>query len=99
MHRHRIVSCCIAVLVLLTVPSVVSAQEMPSDTLLTVEHFLDMERVGSPQISPDGAQVVFTRSRVDKMADRWESELWIMNADGSRKRFLTKGSGPRWSPD
>ena len=22
-----------------------------------------------------------------------------MNADGSRKRFLTKGSGPRWSPD
>src|SRR5204863_80937 len=25
--------------------------------------------------------------------------LWIMNADGSRHRFLWKGSNARWSPD
>ena len=99
MHRPRLVSCCIAALALSMVHLPVSAQEVPSDTLLTVDHFLDMERVGGPQISPDGSQVVFTRSRVDKMADRWQSELWVMNADGSCKRFLTKGSGPRWSPD
>ena len=75
------------------------SQETPSDTLLTVDHFMDFERVGDPQISPDGSQIVYTRSRVDKMADRWESELWVMNADGSRKRFLLKGSGATWSPD
>jgi Tol biopolymer transport system component len=33
------------------------------------------------------------------MEDRWRSDIWIMNADGSRSRFLTKGSSPRWSPD
>ncbi len=77
----------------------ISAQETPSDTLLTVDHFMDLERVGGPQISPDGLQIVYTRSRVDIMADQWDSDLWLMNADGSRARFLTKGSDPRWSPD
>ncbi len=33
------------------------------------------------------------------MDDRWESQLWIMNADGSKHRFLVKGSDSRWSPD
>ena len=32
------------------------------------------------------------------MNDRRESALWIMNADGSRNRFLVNGSGARWSP-
>jgi dipeptidyl aminopeptidase/acylaminoacyl peptidase len=36
---------------------------------------------------------------VNQLEDRWESELWIMNADGSKQRFLVKGSSPRWSPD
>ena len=52
-----------------------------------------------PQLSPDGRQVVFTRRWIDKSADRWESSLWIMNADGSRARFLVNGSSPAWSPD
>ncbi|MGY8800125.1 MAG: prolyl oligopeptidase family serine peptidase, partial [Longimicrobiales bacterium] len=52
-----------------------------------------------PQISPDGSQVVYTRGWVDKMNDRRESSVWIMNADGSRARFLVDGSGPIWSPD
>ena len=75
------------------------AQETRSDTLLTVEHFLDFERVGGPQLSPDGSQIIYTRSHVNQMEDRWDSELWIMNADGSRNRFLVKGSSPQWSPD
>ena len=89
----------LALVVAVVSPVKLLSQETPSDTLLTVDHFMDFERVGDPQISPDGSQIVYTRSRVDKMADRWESELWMMNADGSRKRFLLKGSGARWSPD
>lgn len=82
-----------------TMTADVDAQETASDTLLTVNHFLDWERVGDPQLSPDGSQIVFARRHVNQIEDRWDSELWIMNADGSRKRFLTKGSSPRWSLD
>jgi len=75
------------------------AQETASDTLLTVDHYLDWEQVGDPQLSPDGGQVIYTRRWVNKIEDKWESALWIMNADGSRNRFLVKGSDARWSPD
>ena len=33
------------------------------------------------------------------MNDRWETALWVMNADGTKNRFLVKGRGARWSPD
>jgi dipeptidyl aminopeptidase/acylaminoacyl peptidase len=36
---------------------------------------------------------------VDKVNDRWESSVWIMNADGTRQRKLIDGSSPIWSPD
>jgi dipeptidyl aminopeptidase/acylaminoacyl peptidase len=75
------------------------AQETASDTLLSVNHYLDWENVGDPQLSPDGSQIVYTRSWVNRLEDTWESALWIMNADGSKNRFLTKGSSARWSPD
>ena len=75
------------------------AQETASDTLLTVEHYLDWEQVQDPQISPDGTQILYTRRWVNKLEDKWESALWIMNADGSHHRFLVKGSDARWSPD
>ncbi len=81
------------------VPAGLRAQEVPSDTLLTTDHYLDWETVGDPQISPNGAEVVYARRWINKMEDKWESALWIMNADGSRQRFLVGGGSPRWSPD
>ena len=75
------------------------AQETRSATLLTTEHWLDWERVSDAQISPDGSRIVYTRQTVNQIEDKWESALWIMNADGSQHRFLVKGSGARWSPD
>ena len=89
---------CLAALALLPAAAV-RAQETGSDTLLTVDHYLDWEQVNDPQLSPDGAQVIYTRRWVNKIEDKWESALWIMNADGSRNRFLRKGSDARWSPD
>ena len=76
-----------------------AVSQVRGDTLFTVSKYLDYEQVADPQISPDGSQIVYTRRHVNKMDDRWESSLWIMNADGSRNRFLAKGSSPRWSPD
>jgi len=66
---------------------------------LSLDMFLDMESVSSPQISPDGRQIVFTRGGIDKVNDRRYSGVWIMEADGSRMRYLTDGSSPVWSPD
>ena len=59
--------------------------------------YLDLVNVSDPEISPDGKQIIFTRRWVDKMNDKFESALYIMNSDGSRQRFLVKGSGARWS--
>lgn len=83
----------------LAVPARAAAQETPSDTLLTVNHYLDLEQVAGPQISPDGAQILYTRRWVNRLEDRWDSAIWVMNADGSRNRFLVRGSEARWSPD
>ena len=66
---------------------------------MTVNHYLDFEQVADPQIAPNGSQIVYTRRWVNKIEDRWDSGLWIMNADGSKNRFLVKGSNARWSPD
>jgi len=66
---------------------------------LTLESYFDLEDVQDPQLSPDGKQIIYTRRWVDKLNDRWESSLWIMNADGSRSRHLIDGSSAVWSPD
>jgi len=72
---------------------------LAGDSVLTAAHLLQYETVQSPQISPDGNQVVYTRRWADAREDRYETALWIMGVDGSRQRFLVEGSAPRWSPD
>ena len=71
--------------------------------LLDKETFMNMESVSNPAISPDGKQIVFTRSWVDKVKDERASNLWIVDVDGTRARELTSGtwrdSQPVWSPD
>ena len=97
--RMCVAAAAVAALAALLPPTHGAAQETPAADLLTVGHYLDMERVGDPRISPDGTQVVFTRSWVNQMEDRFDSEIRVMDADGGRQRFLVEGSNPRWSPD
>ena len=87
------------VLIAATLPSLASSQTDAETKKLTLEMYLDLESVSNPQISPDGARIVYTRGWVDKMNDRRESSIWIMNADGNKNHFLVDGSGPLWSPD
>jgi len=84
------------VTVVLLTPTVARAQAAQH---LTLERYLDMESVSSPQISPDGSRIVYTRGWIDRVNDRRESALWMMNADGSHPRHVTEGGGARWSPD
>ena len=94
MNRPHIAPSLLAAFLL---PVALSAQNEPDGTLKLVT-YLDWEWVANPQISPDGSQIIYTRSWVDKINDRRASEVYIMNADGSRKRRLTDGSSPKWSP-
>ncbi|MCY4398685.1 MAG: S9 family peptidase [Gemmatimonadetes bacterium] len=82
---------------LLLLPMALAAQNEPDGTL-KLQTYLDWETVSNPEISPDGSQIIYTRGWVDKINDRRASEIWIMDADGGRKRRLTKGSSPTWSP-
>ncbi len=80
-----------------------AAARQQEEKLLDVDTFLEMESVGSPEISPDGQYILFTRGSVDKMNDRNQSNLMIMDLATRRVRELTTGSfnvsSPTWSPD
>jgi dipeptidyl aminopeptidase/acylaminoacyl peptidase len=86
-----------------------SAQEKKEDKSqeksdrLTAMDVFNLQYAGDPQISPDGKRIVYVRQFSDVMNDKRESNLWVINADGSEDRGLTNGnysdSSPRWSPD
>jgi dipeptidyl aminopeptidase/acylaminoacyl peptidase len=79
-----------------------AAEEAAQSGRLTVNTFFDMESVGGPALSPDGTLVIFSRSAIDRIRDRTQRSLWIVNTDGTRLRELTKSnwqaSSPLWSP-
>lgn len=90
----------LAALSLMVASSFVAAEARAQGTRpMHVADYLDLEQAGDPQISPDGKQVVYTRSYIDKVNDTWTGALWIMNSDGTKHRFLAEGSNPVWSPD
>lgn len=104
LHHARVAAVALLVALPAATPAVAqqattAAQPARSDSVFTVARYLDYETVGDPQLSPDGRQIVFTRRWINQQDDRWESALWVMDADGSRQRFLAKGSSPVWSPD
>jgi dipeptidyl aminopeptidase/acylaminoacyl peptidase len=96
MRRRSTVLFTIALVVLLA-PHARAQQAQPDR--LSVDLFLDWELVASPQVSPDGRAIVYTRRWADKVNDKYEEEIWIMDADGGRNRFLVKGAQAAWSPD
>ena len=90
---------CAAVVLALAGAGMAQGQATSGVKKLNLEMYWDWETAGDPQISPDGKQIIYARGWRDKMNDRSRSSLWIMNADGSKNRFLTEGGSPRWSPD
>ncbi len=85
-------------LALICSTGVVHAAPAEAARKFTVDRYLDLQEASNPQVSPDGTQVVYTRTMVDKMADRPQSAIWLVSADGQHHRFLAKGSGAMWAP-
>jgi dipeptidyl aminopeptidase/acylaminoacyl peptidase len=79
------------------------AQEAPANAAaprgLSIEDYWQWENVADPRLSPDGSQIVYTRTWFDIVEDKPKSELWLMGVDGSRQRQLAAGSDAQWSPD
>jgi dipeptidyl aminopeptidase/acylaminoacyl peptidase len=101
MGKRVIIGIVLGLLAMLTLS--LGGQDKKTDKLLGVETFMEMESVGSPAISPDGKNIIFTRTWVDRPNDRSNSSLWITDFEGKRIRELTSGnwrdSSPAWSPD
>ena len=61
--------------------------------------------LAAPAWSPDGRKIAFERPRRDRNAEGYgiNSEIFVVNADGSGERRLTRNtvrdSNPVWSPD
>jgi dipeptidyl aminopeptidase/acylaminoacyl peptidase len=70
---------------------------------ITIDDLLDVKAVSDPQLSPDGTQVVYVVSELDRATDKSNSDLWLVPVAGGEPRRLTTSSNadnsPRWSPD
>ena len=70
---------------------------------MTIVELIDVPSVGSPRLSPDGSQILYTRTDTDWEKNGRTTHIWRIAADGTGEVQLTNGedgeSSPRWSPD
>ena len=70
---------------------------------MTIVELIDVPSVGSPRLSPDGSQILYTRTDTDWKKNGRTTHIYRINSDGSGEVQLTNGedgeSSPRWSPD
>jgi dipeptidyl aminopeptidase/acylaminoacyl peptidase len=68
----------------------------------SIHDLVAMDRIGDPQVSPDGEWIVFVKSSLDLDANRRRSDLWLVHPNGSGLRQLTTDPAgdfnPRWAP-
>ena len=69
----------------------------------TIEDLYKIKYVSDPQISPDGKKIAFVLSESFLKEGKRNSEIYLMNSDGSGQRQMTNNPAadfhPRWSPD
>jgi dipeptidyl aminopeptidase/acylaminoacyl peptidase len=92
---------CAAGVLTMLVAANAAAQKQP----VSVDDILALKAVGSPAVSPDGTQVLYTVRQWEAERDRMESRtrIWKVPATGGPARQLTFGERgdmqPQWSPD
>ncbi|MGZ8869028.1 MAG: TolB family protein, partial [Thermoanaerobaculia bacterium] len=74
-----------------------------ASTPLTIEEYATMPALGSVEFSPDGKRIAYVLTRADLQKSEWDSDVWLVDADGRNGFQLTRGaksdSAPHWSPD
>ena len=66
-------------LMMLGAATLAAGTAMAAPRGFTVEDLVRMERVGSPAISPDGKQVVYTVRTTDMEKNRGNTQLWMLD--------------------
>ncbi len=68
-----------------------------------IEDLYKIKSVSDPRIAPDGKRVAFTVTESFLQDGKTNSEIYVMNVDGSGLRRMTDNTAsdnnPRWSPD
>ena len=86
--------------ILFSLTFVVTAQ---SKRAITVDDLWAMKRVGSVVVSPDGEQVAFTLTQYSMEANSGQTDIYLMNIDGSDVHPILNSekneSSPSFSPD
>ena len=69
----------------------------------TAERSWEIQRIGNPEVSPDGRHIVAPVSRTVMADDKLLTDLWLWSSDGSVQRPLTgdpaSEATPRFSTD
>src|ERR1700722_11139899 len=95
-------TCTTFVFLLATASSSAQAQA-PAKHAMTFDDLAAVQRVGEPQISPDGRAVVYTVGTTDMDTISIATAIWIVStAPASKPRQWTQpghDARPRWSPD
>lgn len=90
------------VLLVLLVASPAMAEETRTPPFSPLDVF-QLEWADDPQISADGARIVYRRMGFDILTDTRRGNLWLVDSDGTGHRKLTDFEGDethaRWSPD
>ncbi len=70
---------------------------------ITVQDLYHLVTLSDPRFGPDGKQIAFVRTTIDRESNGYKSAIWLAATDGSRLRPFTGGekrdTAPRWSPD
>jgi len=67
----------------------------------SIRDLVMMDRVGDPQLSPDGRYALFTVRATDYAANKGNTSIYVMdlNKPPQPVKVVEKGSSPRWAPD
>ncbi len=67
-----------------------------------IDALLNLQRVGSPSIAPDGRRVAYTLRETNWEANEYETEIWVGDGSAPPRRLTTGAKSslqPAWSPD
>jgi len=70
----------------------------------TVEDLVNMERVGSPAVSPDATRVIYTVRSTDMEKNRGNTQLWMIDLRAAKPTpqrltdHASSSADPEWSP-
>ncbi len=102
---RRVAPCTLVWGLALLLASALHAEEKPMLTQWTPALMMQVQRIGSVQVSPDGRQVAFTvrQAVMEGEQSEYRTHIHLANADGSNAKQFTQGEkscdDPQWSPD